>query len=52
MGYCPWGHKRVRHDLATKQQQKSHQSKPEAEECSSGHLWTLLATFRVELETF
>ena len=43
---------RVRHDLATKQQQKSHQSKPEAEEYSSGHLWTLLVTFRVELETF
>ena len=21
-GYCPWGRKRVRHDLATKQQQK------------------------------
>ena len=21
-GYCPWGCKRVRHDLATKQQQK------------------------------
>ena len=51
-GYRPWGHKRVRHDLATKQQQKSHQSKPEAEEYSSGHLWTLLVTFRVELETF
>ena len=23
VGYSPWGHKRVRHDLATKQQQES-----------------------------
>ena len=22
MGYSPWGHKRVRHDLATKQQEQ------------------------------
>ena len=23
MGYSPWGHKRVRHDLVTEQQQKA-----------------------------
>ena len=23
VGYSPWGHKRVRHNLATKQQQKT-----------------------------
>ena len=25
-GYSPWGHKRVRHDLATEQQHTFHQS--------------------------
>ena len=45
VGYSPWGHKRVGHDLVTKQQQQSIYSEP----IQPGHLYSIRCSTHTKL---